>query len=500
MLDDPLILTVVSGKGGVGKTMLSVAVANELSKARPTLLVDLDFFNRGITGLMATLKNRKTGRRLEMPDFLRTTEADPEAPEDPGDGADWVAVEIRKNLWFVDYPDLTQAEIRKFETMAVGELKAALADFLNKALKVTGCDCVVLDCHGGPDNSSFAACLISDHNLMVSEPDRITLFGTLNFLRQLWSASGDLRVDMHMVFNKIVPAFSPVFLRRFYDKYLKEEFGGRPLLAMYPMEVYLTKEFERTPFLTDVYPTSLLARKTQVLLYDLLAGRDEIYLTPRVRSLWGPIRVYDRSSLGKPTLLFDTDFVMQVMVVGMIIAGGIYFVDTQLHDVAAFTQVQAFTQKLMDMLNEYGYQLLAVAAEWFALALFSTWHWRIDRKFTYCARRRHFGNAISTWLAAGVLWTFPLALYGAEFASIETRMASADPTAPGKLMGLGPDEIFEVVFMVGASLILVAVCCKNLFRIYDDLRFEHRYFEPVFRILSLAFIGFMILVGTSQQL
>lgn len=499
MLDDPLILTVVSGKGGVGKTMLSVALANELSKARPTLLVDLDFFNRGVTGLMATLKSRKTGRTLEMPDFLRTTEADPEEPEDPADGSDWVAVEIRKNLWFVDYPDLTQAEIRKFETMAVGELKTALAEFLNKALKVTGCDCVVLDCHGGPDNSSFAACLISDHNLMVSEPDRITLFGTLNFLRQLWSASGDRRVDMHMVFNKIVPAFSPVFLRRFYDKYLKEEFGGRPLLAMYPMEVYLTKEFERTPFLTDVYPTSLLARKTQVLLYDLLAGKDEVYLTPRVRSLWAPIRFYDRSSLGKPVMLFDTDFVMQTMVVGVILAGGVYMIDTQVHDVGASEGMQGFTGRLMGMLNSYGYQLLALAAEWFALALFSQWHWRLDRRFTYCSRRRHFGAAISTWLAAGVFWAFPLVLYGAEIASV-SYMLSSDVTSPDKFMGLGLEDILDVVFLLGATVILVAACCKNLFRIYDDIRFERRFFEPIFRLLSLAYLGLMIAAGVLQAL
>jgi hypothetical protein len=36
------------------------------------------------------------------------------------------------------------------------------------------------------------------------------------------------------------------------------------------MEVYLTKEFERTPFLTAVYPYSELAKKTRILLYDLL--------------------------------------------------------------------------------------------------------------------------------------------------------------------------------------------------------------------------------------
>ena len=47
----PLILAVASGKGGVGKTMLTVACAYELSLGGPTLVIDLDFFNRGLSGL-----------------------------------------------------------------------------------------------------------------------------------------------------------------------------------------------------------------------------------------------------------------------------------------------------------------------------------------------------------------------------------------------------------------------------------------------------------------
>jgi cellulose biosynthesis protein BcsQ len=43
----------VSGKGGVGKTMLAANVAWQCSKVATTLLVDADFQNQGCTGLMA---------------------------------------------------------------------------------------------------------------------------------------------------------------------------------------------------------------------------------------------------------------------------------------------------------------------------------------------------------------------------------------------------------------------------------------------------------------
>ena len=51
--DTVITFAVVSGKGGTGKTTLSVALAHELSKSGSVLLVDLDFFNRGLSGLFA---------------------------------------------------------------------------------------------------------------------------------------------------------------------------------------------------------------------------------------------------------------------------------------------------------------------------------------------------------------------------------------------------------------------------------------------------------------
>ena len=72
MIDSkPLIISFVSGKGGVGKTMLAVAFARELSLGSRTLLIDLDFFNRGLTGLMRS--GRPVGK-VAKPAFLKARE------------------------------------------------------------------------------------------------------------------------------------------------------------------------------------------------------------------------------------------------------------------------------------------------------------------------------------------------------------------------------------------------------------------------------------------
>jgi len=302
-LTSPLVIALVSGKGGVGKTMLSVAVAKELAISNRTLIIDLDFFNRGLTGLLG---RGDLACEIDKPGFLM--EGQTEAP------TKWRIIKVAENLFHIQYPDLLPEEMQSFETLDVDLLKLSLQAFICEAAEKCQCECVVLDCHGGPDNSSFAACLISDYSLLISEPDRITFYGTLNFLRQLKRIGGERDVNLHLVFNKVVPAFSGLFLRSLYNRLIKEHFEGRPLLAIFPLEVYLTKEFEKTPFLTAVYPDSWLAKKSRVLLKDLLSQEHKDNLSPPAKSMPGWMRTYIKLSLGKQLPIFNMNVVMSVIV------------------------------------------------------------------------------------------------------------------------------------------------------------------------------------------
>jgi len=75
----PLVVSFVSGKGGVGKTMLAVAFARQLSKKGKTLLLDLDYFNRGLTGL---LREGREVRALKPRDCL--SQKEPGVMKSPG--------------------------------------------------------------------------------------------------------------------------------------------------------------------------------------------------------------------------------------------------------------------------------------------------------------------------------------------------------------------------------------------------------------------------------
>jgi cellulose biosynthesis protein BcsQ len=302
----PFTISFVSGKGGVGKTMLAVAFAREMSTQKPTLLLDLDFFNRGLTGLM------RHGRKLQAiapPTFVKN------ALPALNDG--WELVEIAPNLVHLRYPDLTPEQIRDLEQADVDELAQSLRSYLTYLQAASGCAVIVMDCHGGPDQLSFAACIVSNHSLLVSEPDKITFYGTLHFARQLESSTrrSNIDLDLRLVFNKVVPAFSLPYLTQFYNREVKRLFNNRDLLAVFPLEIYLTKEFERTPFLTAVYPFSQLAKKIRALIYDLLGQQRPDGRTPSKLSLW-----FTRHSMGRLPSFIDLNRAIVVIAMGCIIA------------------------------------------------------------------------------------------------------------------------------------------------------------------------------------
>ncbi|WP_158925192.1 ParA family protein [Acidisphaera sp. S103] len=299
----PLIIAVVSGKGGVGKTMLSVAIANELAQGRKTLLLDLDFFNRGLTGLFASAAAKVRREQVRPPELF--TGCQP--------AGDWYLVAVGANLFTVEYGDIEKSSAAALEAMDVQALSNALGTFIMCLCEQSGCEIAVLDCHGGPDNTSFAACAIATHSILVSEPDKITLYGTLNFVRQMAAELPDKKPDIRLVFNKVIPAFSARFLQKFYDDLLRDQFGGNDLLAIYPFEPHLTKGFEKTPFLTTVYPTSQLAIKTNFLLHDLLAARDASYLPPKAMRVGRVGSLISRYYMGRWPRILDQNFIFRLI-------------------------------------------------------------------------------------------------------------------------------------------------------------------------------------------
>lgn len=460
----PTILTFVSGKGGVGKTMLAAAAARELSYAGKTLVLDLDLFNRGLTGLLFG-GPANWGNTVEPPVFLSKQASH-----------GWLIGEVADNLFSVSFPDVevNETALASVEGSDVLALSEQLLEWIHALCSQTKCQTVILDCHGGPDPLSFAAAKIADRVFLISEPDRITIYGTLHFLRRAAQLSVDVK-KIHLVFSKVTEAFTQRFLNHLYESKLRGYFESKPLLAAFPLEDYLAKHFEHQPFVTDDFPKSMLARKVQMMLADVLP---EDSLTERVRTVPRWLGDYWRRSLGRTLKILQIDVIMIVSFVVLVGAAAAYF------------GLKVLKQD--PIVEDYYTTVLIAVPTWAVFTVLLSWTTRLDRAITLASRRFQwwpFGKFASI---LAFLWAVPVTLIAAiMFFDVATRFFDAiwrTFDQPG------------LEFLWYAILIVVLVFWANhTFEAYRDFKYRRVRAEPIAKGALGAFIlisGPALLVGS----
>ena len=452
------VIAIMSGKGGVGKTMLAVSIARELSLAGGTLVVDLDFFNRGLSGLLVHGDDKKT---IAPPAFLGQE----------SDGA-WEFMKVEDKLYTISFPDITDKLLEDVNNAHVQEISDDLKNWIDDLCNQMQLQVVVLDCHGGPDVLSFAAAKIADHVLLISEPDRITMHGTLHFLRRLSEVNVDT-FNVHLVFNKVVGRFRSIFLQRTYNAYFRPRFADKPLLAVFPLEVYLTKHFEHHPFVTDDFPESTLSRKTQVMLADLLGNHREDLLSERTRELPQWVAKYWKHSFGRTPLFLQLDFVM-IVCLALVVVGGAGHgykkaggtIPGALRDLDPESYVEPVGLSLMI---------------WAAVTTVLYWSRSLDQGLIYGSRRRNWlafigysGGFCCLWIAStmGAVYFF----FGV----------------------VPPDEGYYLLRFAWFAVFWVVVVSwmGQLFRAYRNVVYTQYRLEPALK----SVLGLVVIISTSAIL
>lgn len=262
----PLVISVASGKGGVGKTRISLGVACEFARGFKTLVVDLDFFNRGLTGM---LPKGKPVRFVKGPSFVQGDAGENHWQLMSADTGDLK----NENFFYLKYPDLTEEQTMAFVATPIPELRQSLETMFADIVSKVAIDVIVLDCHGGPDNTSFAANAVADFSLLVTDSDKASLHGTFNFIRQLEYAEGHPPKRTHIVFNRIPARSSFNLLEKLHDEYFMPKLGGSArLLAVFPTDERMREASDKVSLFPLLIPNSLWVRKVRTMIFDMLAG------------------------------------------------------------------------------------------------------------------------------------------------------------------------------------------------------------------------------------
>lgn len=204
MISNPRIISVHSGKGGVGKTTMVANIGSALARrGHSTLLIDSDFYTRGLTFLLTKNSSNSNTSYLEV---LKLTSSDSnksensELKDDPSEFATLSNIyAVRKNLYLLPPTThrkvLPSRQIQKFfgkiedgpSFMSLRQgIRAVFSEF----------DFIIFDCRSGTDFPSILPALISDEFIIITEEDNTSIRATTFLIEAIHTTFDEINNDL----------------------------------------------------------------------------------------------------------------------------------------------------------------------------------------------------------------------------------------------------------------------------------------------------------------
>lgn len=258
----PLIISVVSGKGGVGKTSISISLAKILSKNLKVLLIDFDLHNQGLTHLLGEFLGKK---ELSSSVFAYINNEKYVKP-----------AKLEENLYFITASKRiikSQEEIENINKNHTAEdFRNILLNLAVDSKKNDSFDCIIIDNTGIPDDFSIGSSLASDKVLLVTQTDSVTWRGALNFHRIFQNNKGDTsKIDF--IINNIPKKYSYELIDLEVNK-IGEIFKNLGFTLFIPFEYGIFESFDNDPFGDKSIEESQFYRKIKLLAAIILKEFD----------------------------------------------------------------------------------------------------------------------------------------------------------------------------------------------------------------------------------
>lgn len=173
---DTQVISVISGKGGTGKSLFTAVLGNCLSKENcRVLLVDMDIHVRGLTILLSKYMGT-SDERMSISDSLLP----PYPYKSSSENREFAVFRFQECEFIPAVLDIAQP-------LSGGYDQELFADFFNKLARyVSGeYDIVLLDCRSGLDDAVVFAAEHSNFIVSVSEDDDVCLQANTNLVNYL---------------------------------------------------------------------------------------------------------------------------------------------------------------------------------------------------------------------------------------------------------------------------------------------------------------------------
>lgn len=203
------VITLISGKGGVGKTALTASVGKMLALMQyKVLMVDSDLITHGLTFLLGF--DAKKAGLLEIynsfKDFTTYSVAKKKArakemiAEFVGRFGREEICKISENLDFVQSTSIPSKKYSQQVTSESEGITYVLANLLSKYIESCEYDYILIDTQAGSVFTTRNATSISDKVVTIMEPDPVATYATENVVGELKDV---LPMDSFYVINKL---------------------------------------------------------------------------------------------------------------------------------------------------------------------------------------------------------------------------------------------------------------------------------------------------------
>jgi MinD-like ATPase involved in chromosome partitioning or flagellar assembly len=276
----PRILSFVSGKGGVGKTAISANFARLCSHRWRSLIIDFDFSNQGLTGLLHPYV--RSGFQSSKNLFATQESTGPLR-----------VIQISQSLYFLPAYDPNDNDRFLFLPKIVDTDYRHVSGGIAQIASAYNIEVVIIDCHGGLDASSYFGFRLGDACIVVTEADIVTFNGTLELLdfyklQSQWQDAADdpgikrvstvpLSGEMHFLLNRTSTRFEYRTLIAAYREQIAANFENlRPKFQVFPHDNLLAASFSDYPFYIDLLPESIFTQKLEYLCENLQGERPQV--------------------------------------------------------------------------------------------------------------------------------------------------------------------------------------------------------------------------------
>lgn len=184
-----VVISFISGKGGVGKTALAAAVGKLLAlMGYKVLLIDSDFTTHGLTFLLGF--NEEVQGILEL--FKET--------QQPSAFAVRLTLHLSETLDFVQSTSRASLIHSDLVFSKAQELNVFLEFLLDHFSESSEYDFILIDSQAGAVPSTFANVSRSTKTVIVMEPDPVSTYATKNLVGEL---GDNLKKESYYVINKL---------------------------------------------------------------------------------------------------------------------------------------------------------------------------------------------------------------------------------------------------------------------------------------------------------